>query len=71
MRRENAGCVMWRSSAERLKLRVSASETKSSSHLSSMLGPCFCGALGGEARILAAIRPAPYLADSLAADLTH
>jgi hypothetical protein len=32
-----------------------------------MLGPCFCGALGGEARILAAIRPAPYLAE----DLTH
>ena len=38
MRRENAGCVTWRNSAERLKLRVSASETKSSSHFSSMRG---------------------------------
>src|SRR5690606_28351233 len=42
MRRENAGCVTWRSWAERLKLRVSARLTKSSSHLVSMariIGP--------------------------------
>src|SRR6187551_726100 len=36
MRRENAGCVTCRSWAERLKLRVSARLTKSSSHLVSM-----------------------------------
>jgi hypothetical protein len=36
MRCENAGCVTWRSCADWLKLRVSASETKSSSHLVSM-----------------------------------
>ena len=36
MRRENAGCVTWRSCAERLKLRVSANEMKSSNHLVSM-----------------------------------
>ena len=36
MRRENAGWVTWRSCAERLKLRVSARLTKSSSHLVSM-----------------------------------
>src|SRR6185295_9515038 len=38
MRREKAGCVTWRSWAERLKLRVSARLTKSSSHLVSMAG---------------------------------
>src|SRR5512145_1515574 len=36
MRREKAGWVTWRNCAERLKLRVSARLTKSSSHLVSM-----------------------------------
>ena len=40
MRRENAGCVTCRKVAERLKLRVSARLTKSSSHLVSMGGLC-------------------------------
>src|SRR5512135_2684212 len=44
MRRENAGCVTWRSWAERLKLRVSARLTKSSSHLVSM--PAIIDGLG-------------------------
>jgi hypothetical protein len=38
MRREKAGCVTWRSCALRLKLRVSARLTKSSSHFVSMAG---------------------------------
>jgi hypothetical protein len=37
MRRENAGCVTCRSSADREKLCVSARLTKSSSHLISMV----------------------------------
>ncbi len=40
MRREKAGCVTWRSWAERLKLRVSARLTKSSSHLVSIRRLC-------------------------------
>src|SRR5574343_1099178 len=39
MRREKAGWVTWRSAAERLKLLVSTSEMKSSSHLVSMQSP--------------------------------
>lgn len=40
MRREKAGCVTWRNCAERLKLRVSANDTKSSSHLVSISQLC-------------------------------
>src|SRR5687767_2999537 len=50
MRRENAGWVTWRSCAERLKLRVSARLTKSSSHLVSMADYCACS--GGHRRAL-------------------
>jgi hypothetical protein len=57
MRREKAGCVTWRSCAEREKLRVSARLMKSSSHLVSTAGKCSerrVGALSGNTGTLPA-----------------
>jgi hypothetical protein len=52
MRREKAGCDTWRNSADRLKLRVSASEAKFEPSV-----PCGSGAAGGGSGRSAFYRP--------------